>query len=256
MEVIATSRWVRVTARKARLVANSVTGMPVSEALALLAFSPRGVASDVAKVIRSAAANAEHNYNLDTSTLRVSRVEVDGAMIIKRFRPKPRGMAGSIFKRTSHLRAFVTDAEAGPERRRGPIRGVSRGFDRGRATGRAPVMPVAPVPAEAASKAAAAPAKAARKPAGKAAAAKPVETKPDAAKPAAAKASATRPAATKPAATKPSATKPAAKPAGTAEKKPTGKSRPGTEKSSGSAAGGEPGESGTPPSGVGGEDAG
>jgi hypothetical protein len=63
-------------------------------------------------VIKSAAANAEHNYNLDASSLRVARVEVDGAMIIKRWRAKPRGMAGSIFKRTSHLRAFVTDDEA------------------------------------------------------------------------------------------------------------------------------------------------
>ena len=63
-------------------------------------------------MIKSAAANAEHNYNLDASSLRVARVEVDGAMIIKRWRAKPRGMAGSIFKRTSHLRAFVTDDEA------------------------------------------------------------------------------------------------------------------------------------------------
>jgi large subunit ribosomal protein L22 len=86
-----------------------VTGLPVAEALVVLKFSPRSAAVDIAKVIKSAAANAEHNYNLDASTLRVARVEVDGAMIIKRWRAKPRGMAGSIFKRTSHLRAFVTD---------------------------------------------------------------------------------------------------------------------------------------------------
>jgi large subunit ribosomal protein L22 len=82
------------------------------EALVVLRFSPRSAAVDIAKVIKSAAANAEHNYNLDASSLRVARVEVDGAMIIKRWRAKPRGMAGSIFKRTSHLRAFVTDDEA------------------------------------------------------------------------------------------------------------------------------------------------
>ena len=86
-----------------------VTGLPVAEALVVLKFSPRSAAVDIAKVIKSAAANAEHNYNLDASSLRVARVEVDGAMIIKRWRAKPRGMAGSIFKRTSHLRAFVTD---------------------------------------------------------------------------------------------------------------------------------------------------
>jgi large subunit ribosomal protein L22 len=111
MEVVATAKWVRTTARKARLVSAMVTGLPVAEALVVLNFSPRSAATDIAKVIKSAAANAEHNYNLDASTLRVARVEVDGAMIIKRFRPKPRGMAGSIFKRTSHLRAFVTDDE-------------------------------------------------------------------------------------------------------------------------------------------------
>src|ERR1700724_3753203 len=111
MEVVATAKWVRTTARKARLVSAMVTGLPVAEALVVLKFSPRSAAVDIAKVIKSAAAHAEHNYNLDASSLRVARVEVDGAMIIKRWRAKPRGMAGSIFKRTSHLRAFVTDDE-------------------------------------------------------------------------------------------------------------------------------------------------
>jgi large subunit ribosomal protein L22 len=111
VEVVATAKWVRTTARKARLVSAMVTGLPVAEALVVLNFSPRSAAQDIAKVIKSAAANAEHNYNLDASSLRVARVEVDGAMIIKRWRAKPRGMAGSIFKRTSHLRAFVTDDE-------------------------------------------------------------------------------------------------------------------------------------------------
>jgi large subunit ribosomal protein L22 len=118
MEVVATAKWVRVTARKARLVTASVEGLPVAEALVILQFTPRAAARDVANVIKSAAANAEHNYNLDTSTLRVARVEVEAAAIIKRFRPKPRGMAGSIFKRTAHLRAFVTDDEPSEQKRR------------------------------------------------------------------------------------------------------------------------------------------
>ncbi|MBV8445891.1 MAG: 50S ribosomal protein L22 [Candidatus Dormibacteraeota bacterium] len=111
MEVVATSKWVRTTARKARLVSQMVEGLPVAEALVVLTYSPRSAARDVAKVIKSAAANAEHNYNLDSSALRVARVEVDSATIIKRWRAKPRGMVGSVFKRTSHLRAFVTDDE-------------------------------------------------------------------------------------------------------------------------------------------------
>jgi large subunit ribosomal protein L22 len=123
MEVVATAKWVRITARKARLVTATVEGLPVAEALVILKFTPRGAARDVANVIKSAAANAEHNYNLDASTLRVARVEVEAAAIIKRFRPKPRGMAGSIFKRTAHLRAFVTDDEPTAEkRRRSPVR--------------------------------------------------------------------------------------------------------------------------------------
>jgi large subunit ribosomal protein L22 len=123
MEVVATAKWVRVTARKARLISHMVEGLPVGEALTVLRFTPRSAARDIAKVIKSAAANAEHNYNLDASTLRVSRVEVDGAMIIKRWRAKPRGMVGSVFKRTSHLRAFVTDDEqAAHTKRRSVVR--------------------------------------------------------------------------------------------------------------------------------------
>jgi large subunit ribosomal protein L22 len=118
MEVVATAKWVRTTARKARLVTATVEGLPVAEALVILNFTPRAAARDVANVIKSAAANAEHNYNLDASTLRVARVEVEAAAIIKRYRPKPRGMSGSIFKRTAHLRAFVTDDVAVEGKRR------------------------------------------------------------------------------------------------------------------------------------------
>jgi large subunit ribosomal protein L22 len=118
MEVVATAKWVHTTARKARLVTHMVEGLPVAEALVVLRFSPRAAARDVAKVIQSAAANAEHNYNLDASNLRVRRIEVDGADVFKRWRAKPRGMVGSIFKRTSHLRAFVTDEEPAPNTRR------------------------------------------------------------------------------------------------------------------------------------------
>jgi large subunit ribosomal protein L22 len=109
MEVVATAKWVRTTARKARLVAALVEGLPVDEAITVLSYTPRSAATDVSKVIKSAAANAEHNYNLDRSTLRVKRIEIESASIIKRFRPRAQGRAYSIFKRTSHLRAFVAD---------------------------------------------------------------------------------------------------------------------------------------------------
>jgi large subunit ribosomal protein L22 len=118
MEVVATARWVHTTARKARLVAETVEGLPVADALTILSFTPRAAAIEVAKVVKSAAANAEHNYNLDVSTLRVARIEIDGATVIKRFRPRAQGRAFSILKRTSHLRAVVSDDGALMERQR------------------------------------------------------------------------------------------------------------------------------------------
>jgi large subunit ribosomal protein L22 len=118
MRVLAVARDVRITSRKARVVARSVIGLPVAEALSLLNFTPRHGAREVAKVIKSAVANAENNYSLETDSLRVERLEVEPAGIIKRYIAKPRGMAGSLFKRTSHLRCYVTDEEPEPERRR------------------------------------------------------------------------------------------------------------------------------------------
>jgi large subunit ribosomal protein L22 len=118
VRVVAVAKDVRITSRKARVVARSVVGLPVAEALTLLSFTPRHGAREVAKVIKSAVANAEHNYNLESSELRVDRIEVDQAGIIKRYIAKPRGMAGSLFKRMSHLRCYVTDEEPEPERRR------------------------------------------------------------------------------------------------------------------------------------------
>ncbi|MGA2872696.1 MAG: 50S ribosomal protein L22 [Candidatus Dormibacteria bacterium] len=110
MQVQATARWVRVPARKARLVANVVEGMPVAEALTVLDFMSRDAAEDVAKVVKSAAANAETNFNLERERLQLLRVEVDGGPIIKRNRPRARGSSFSIFKRTCHLRAVVEDS--------------------------------------------------------------------------------------------------------------------------------------------------
>jgi large subunit ribosomal protein L22 len=109
MEVHALAAGVRLTPRKARLVAATVVGLPVNEALTVLKFTPRAAAHEVAKVIKSAVANAEHNYELDVDTLRVARIEVDGARSIKRFRPRAQGRAFSILKRTAHVRAVVTD---------------------------------------------------------------------------------------------------------------------------------------------------
>ena len=118
MEVIAKAKYVRRTPRKARLVADAVIGMRVSEALAQLEFSPRHAAQDVAKVIKSAAANAEHNYNLSRDDLVVKQLLVDEGPTMKRFRPVSRGMAHQYFHRTSHITAVVEDRPAPPVTRR------------------------------------------------------------------------------------------------------------------------------------------
>jgi large subunit ribosomal protein L22 len=122
MEVLARAKYVRRAPRKARLVADQVRGLRVSEALAQLEFSPRHAARDVAKAIKSAAANAEHNHNLDRDDLWLVQILVDEGPTMKRIRPVSRGMAHQYFHRTCHITAVVEDrpelAPARPARRR------------------------------------------------------------------------------------------------------------------------------------------
>jgi large subunit ribosomal protein L22 len=109
MEVIAKARYVRRTPRKTRLVADAVRGLPVSQALTVLEFMPKHAAVDVAKVIKSAAANAEHNFNLNRDDLVVKALMVDEGPTMKRIRPVSRGMAHQYFHRTCHITAVIED---------------------------------------------------------------------------------------------------------------------------------------------------
>ncbi|HSI81109.1 MAG TPA: 50S ribosomal protein L22 [Solirubrobacterales bacterium] len=109
--VRARARFVRVAPRKARLVADQVRGLPVSEAKTLLEFSSRGAARDLAKLIDSAAANAEANHDLIADELRVADIRVDEGPTLKRWRPRARGRATRIDKRTSHLSVALTPSE-------------------------------------------------------------------------------------------------------------------------------------------------
>jgi len=118
MEVLARSKYIRRTPRKARIVADTVRGMRVIDALAQLEFSPRHAAADIAKAIRSAAANAEHNHSLAREDLWLKQILVDEGPTMKRIRPVSRGMAHQYFHRTCHITAIVEDRpEARPERR-------------------------------------------------------------------------------------------------------------------------------------------
>jgi large subunit ribosomal protein L22 len=121
MEVQAVAKYVKRTPRKARLVADSVKGLKVGDALAYLEFSPKHAAIDVAKVIKSAAANAEHNFNLNREELVVKQLLIDEGPTMKRLRFRSRGMASQYFRRTCHITAVVEDrpvVEVKPARRR------------------------------------------------------------------------------------------------------------------------------------------
>src|SRR3989442_1486701 len=103
MEVLAVQRYVRRAPRKARLVADSVKGMKVTEALAYLEFSPKHAARDVAKAIKSAAANAEHNFNLNREDLMVKQLLIDEGRTYRGARPVSRSMGHEFFHRPCHI---------------------------------------------------------------------------------------------------------------------------------------------------------
>ena len=109
--VRARARYVRVAPRKARLVADQVRGMPVPEAQTLLAFSSRGAARDIAKLIKSAAANAESSHDLVAEELLVTEIRVDEGPTLKRWRARARGRAARIEKKTCHLSVALTPTE-------------------------------------------------------------------------------------------------------------------------------------------------
>ena len=109
--VRATARYVRVAPRKARLVADQVRGLPVTEARTLLQFSTRGAASDITKLLDSAAANAENNHDLVADDMRIAQIVVNEGPIIKRWIPRARGRATRINKRTSHISVALIPEE-------------------------------------------------------------------------------------------------------------------------------------------------
>ncbi len=101
--VRASSRYVRIPPRKARLIANQIRGMHIERARALLEFSPRGAAVDIRKLIESAASNAENNHDLIADEMKVVEITVDEGPTLRRFRPRALGRATPINKRTSHI---------------------------------------------------------------------------------------------------------------------------------------------------------
>jgi ribosomal protein L22 len=110
--VRAQAKYVRTSARKARLVCDHIRGKDVVEARAILAFTPRAAAKPWLKLLESAVANAEHNHELVGDDLKIAAVHADEGPTLKRYRPRAMGRATRIRKRTSHLTITLTPKES------------------------------------------------------------------------------------------------------------------------------------------------
>ena len=111
MEVRAIGRNIRVSPRKARLVCDAVRGKDVREAMAILRFLPQKTADIISKIVRSASANAENNYDLDPDTLYVKRIYADDGPQLKRGIFRARGRYNQIIKRSCHITVIVEERE-------------------------------------------------------------------------------------------------------------------------------------------------
>jgi large subunit ribosomal protein L22 len=109
MQVSATAKRLRLSPQKARLVVDLVRGKPVGEALEILTFSTQKAAGLVRKVVESAIANAENNEAADVDELKISQIFVNEGLRMKRIKPRAKGRADRIVKRTSHITVTVTD---------------------------------------------------------------------------------------------------------------------------------------------------
>lgn len=115
MTVAAKLRYLRIAPRKVRLVTDLIRGKRVSEALTLLEFLPKRAAPILIKLLKQAIANASHNFQLSESNLYISKVFVDEGPKLKRWRPRARGQASEIQKKTSHITLVLNEIEKKPK---------------------------------------------------------------------------------------------------------------------------------------------
>lgn len=113
MRVAAVAKDVRISPRKVKLVVDLVRGKKVDEALNILRFLPTPAARAVAKVIKSAAANAENNFQMEPAELKITQIFADEGHTLKRFRPQARGRVNPILKRSTHISVFVEEEGSG-----------------------------------------------------------------------------------------------------------------------------------------------
>jgi len=112
MEVSSVAKDTGVSASKVRPLVDMVRGKKVDEAMTLLKFAPSPTAQVVAKAVKSAAANAENNFQMTPSDLKIVNIFADEARMLKRYRPRARGRVGHILKRSSHITVIVAEQEA------------------------------------------------------------------------------------------------------------------------------------------------
>ncbi|MDR3599639.1 MAG: 50S ribosomal protein L22 [Desulfosporosinus sp.] len=113
MQAKAVAKYVRISPRKVRQVVNLIRGKKISDAFAILQFTPNGSTDDVAKVLKSAVANAGHNYNMNVDDLIITEICVDQGPTLKRIKPRAMGRADQIRKRTSHITVVVGEKKEG-----------------------------------------------------------------------------------------------------------------------------------------------
>ena len=109
MQVQATAKTVRIAPRKVRLVLDLIRGKDTKEALAILKFTPNHAAEAIEKVVKSAGANATHNYQMDEEKLYIKACFANEGVTLKRFMPRAKGSAAQILKRTSHITVVVEE---------------------------------------------------------------------------------------------------------------------------------------------------
>ena len=112
MRVSATAKYLRASTRKTRLVTEAIKGRPVEEAAALLRFMPQKAAADVARVLKSATANAENNHNLAADSLVIVEALANEGPTMKRWKPRAQGRAYPIHKPMTHITIVLEDREA------------------------------------------------------------------------------------------------------------------------------------------------
>ncbi len=116
MEVKSTTKYVALSPKKARDVAREIQGLPVSSALDILTFTPKKAAQLIGKTLKTAIADAENNFSLDTGTLVIKEAVIGAAPTQRRFKPRAKGSAGPILRRSSHI--SITLVGSAPEQKK------------------------------------------------------------------------------------------------------------------------------------------